>query len=368
MSIYDQLNVKTLINAADSYTIIGGSRMPAEVMAAMSEAGKFFVGIEELHDRVGERIALLTRNEAAMVTNGAAAGLAITAAACLAGINAEQAQSLPIVGHKRREIIIHKSQRNGFENAIVQAGAELIEIGQANGTSEADLENAISERTAAIVYFAGIRYEKGAVPLDRVIAIADKHRVPVIVDAAAQLPPIDNLWAYTQAGAAMVIFSGGKTLRGPQSSGFIVGQKAWIAACRMNGSPHVSIGRPMKVGKEEMVGLLAAVERYAGLDHEAEKERNEMAVATICQRLNSLGYAAAREYPGPTGQDYAIVKVAMGTTGKQAEDVQAWLKSADPAIWVGISEDGASLLVNPLHLQEDEIEMVLAQFEALTKR
>ncbi|GGD93164.1 aminotransferase class V-fold PLP-dependent enzyme [Paenibacillus nasutitermitis] len=365
MSIYARLKLKTIINAADSYTIIGGSLMPPEVVQAMSEASRHFVRIEELHNEIGARIAQFTRNEAAMITSGAAAGLAIATAACLTGMDADIAKRLPLPGHDRTEVIIHRCQRSGFDTAVRQAGAVLVEIGNDDATSDQELEQAINARTAAIIYLAGTRYERGALPLDKMIAAAGRHGIPVIVDAAAQLPPVDNLWAFTQAGAAMVIFSGGKTLRGPQSSGLIVGRKEWIAACRLNGSPNTAIGRPMKTGKEEMAGLLAAVERYVGLDHAAERARHERFTERICQHLNALGFEAAREYPGPTGQDYAQAKVGMGTTGLLAGEAKKGLEAADPVIMTGITGDGQALLINPLHLTEDELEVVLTEIERL---
>lgn len=356
---YKKLGVKTFINAADSYTMIGGSRMPAEVVEAMAEASRHFVRLEELQLRVSARIAELTRNEAAVVTNGAAAGLVVATAACMTGTDEALASALPFSGCRKDEVVIHHCQRNGFDMAITQTGAKLIEIGDVESTFAWQLEAAIGERTACIMYFTSPQFERSALPLEEVIRIAAARGVPVVVDAAAQFPPVDNLWRYTEAGADLVIFSGGKTLFGPQSSGFIVGRESLIAACRLHIGSRISIGRPMKVGKEEMAGLLAAIERYVNLDHEAEKKRLEALAETIRSGLQDAGYEVKWGYPGPKGQDYPLVKVDMSRMPLGAEQLAAVLCEGDPGVLVSLPGDRKGVIVNPLHLREDEAAIVI---------
>ncbi|QTH40732.1 aminotransferase class V-fold PLP-dependent enzyme [Cohnella sp. LGH] len=359
MNIYKRLGVKEMINAADSYTIIGGSLMPDEVIEAMSEAARAFVSIEELHDAVGKRLAELTRNEAAMVTGGAAAAMAIAAAACMAGADGELAGKLPCAEAGRNEILLYSCQNNGFVQAVRLTGAKVIELEDRNPDSDRQLREAITARTACLLYFVSTQFERYAPPLGDVISICRERGVPVIVDAAAQLPPVSNLWAYTEMGVDLVIFSGGKTLRGPQNTGLVVGRADLIAACRAHSSPRSSVGRPMKVSKESLVGLLAAVERYVGLDQEELSRQYEFAVETICAHARRLGLRAERLYPGPTGQSYPRAALYPDPScGYTAESLQAELKSGEPAIWVGLSEDKAAILVNPLHLQDREIALV----------
>mgnify|MGYP002622555145 CR=1 FL=1 len=362
MNIYDRLGVRTLINAVDTYTAIGGSLIPAEVMDAMVEASKYFVSIEELQDKAGERIARLTRNESACVTSGAAAGLALATAACVTGENPALAARLPDTRGMKNEVIIHRCQRNGYDHAVRQIGVQIVEIGFVDGTHPWELEAAINERTACIVYFAASVYSRGALPLEQVIEIGNKHGVPVIVDAAAQLPPVENLWKYTELGAAAAIFSGGKTLRGPQSTGLVVGKSSLIRACRVNANPRHSIGRSMKLGKEEIVGLLAAVERYVSLDHEQTSETLERCVREMGERMALLGLRTKRLYPGPVGQTYPRLAVYPDNkNGWSAERLQAELAAGTPGIMVGLTEDKHAVIVNPLQLTEEEVRIVMSR-------
>jgi len=366
MNIYDRLGVKRIINAADSYTIIGGSLMPQEVVDAMAEAARSFVAIERLHDAVGRRLAELTRNEAAMVTSGAAAALAITTAACMTGADASRAAEFPYPDAERDEVVLHRCQDNGFVYAVRQTGAKVRLLDDRHPGSIAQLESIITERTACFLYFVTTQYEQDAIPLAEVIAVCKRRGVTVVVDAAAQLPPVSNLWTYTEMGADLVIFSGGKTLRGPQSTGLVVGKAELISACRVHSSPNVAIGRPMKVGKEEMIGLLAAVERYVNLDHEREAAVHERLTSLICAEAASRGLQSECLYPGPTGQSYsrALVRIGSdcGITAKQLRDA---LEQGTPSIWVNVTEAGDGLILNPLHLQEDEIPVIFAQVDRI---
>jgi D-glucosaminate-6-phosphate ammonia-lyase len=365
--IYSRLGVKTFINAADSYTMIGGSRMPPEVLEAMQQAAEHFVELDELHDRIGERIADLTRNEAAMVTCGAAAGLTVSVAACITGYAPDKKRVFPNLNGLRNEVIIHRCQRNGFDMAVSSLGIRLIEIGGADATSTHELEESISPQTACIIYFDADPLLQGALPLDKVIDIARRCGIPVIVDAAAQLPPVHNLWRYTERGADLAIFSGGKTLCGPQSSGFIVGKKELVRSCRLHAGPAAdAIGRPMKVGKEEMVGLCVAIERYLNQDHEAVRNRHERVVQTLCNELAALGYNTARAYPGPTGQDYAYAIIDMDGANLTAESIREWLKADEPAVLIGLARDETNrFFLNPLHLKDEEIPVLLEMFKRM---
>lgn len=365
-SFYSNLGVATVINAADSYTMIGGSIMPAVVIEAMADAGKHFVSLEQLHQKAGERIAKLTRNEAAVITSGAAAALTVATAACMTGTDDARAREWPPHNGTKNEVVIHHCQRNGFDLAIRQTGATLVEIGDSEETTAAQLESALSDRTACVFYFDTLQFTRAALSLEEVIRISSLKGIPVVVDAAAQLPPVSNLWRYTEMGADLVIFSGGKTLRGPQSSGFIVGKELYMAACRLFVGARNSIARPMKVGKEEIAGLVAAIERYVNLDHAAMKEHHERLVGRLCEGLVQGGWLAERAYPGPTGQDYPLVHVKLNHPDGSAEQLRDQLLNGTPSILVALTPDKRGLALNPLHLNEVEVEQIINRMSELS--
>src|SRR4051794_388154 len=197
MIAYEELGIKPIINAAATLTRLGGSRMPAPVVEAMAAGAQAFVDLLDLQARVGARIADLTHNQACYVSSGAAAGVALATAACIAGVDPDAVAGFPRLDGRKSEVIVHRSQRNGYDYAIRMTGAQLVELGSLEGTQPEKLEAAIPPRTACVVYFAGEHFAPGALPLPEVIAIAHARGVPVLVDAAAQIPPIANLWHFT---------------------------------------------------------------------------------------------------------------------------------------------------------------------------
>ena len=367
MGIYEDLGVRPIVNASATLTRLGGSVMPPEVLNAMEEASRHFVDLTELQAAVGERLAKLTRNEAAYVSAGAAAGLVLATAACIAGTDPAAIHQLPDLTGLKDEVVVHRAHRNGYDHAVRQVGAKLVEIGTTSHTAEWELESAINDRTAAVFWFQGAMTGRGDIPLRRVIEIANAHGVPVVVDAAAQLPPTENLWRFTEMGAALAVFSGGKDLRGPQSSGLIVGRKDLIDAIRVNGNPNHSIGRPMKVGKEEMVGLLTAVQMYLEIDQDARASQDEETVIGWCTRLNKLeGVAAERSYPNEAGQPLPRVAVQIdpAKAGQDRDQVVAALLNGNPSIAVALMGDDG-IYLNPMTLAGDEEEVVIARLQEI---
>lgn len=360
MTLYDDLRAKPVINAAATLTKLGGSRMPPEVLAAMDEASRQFVDLEDLQRRVGGRLAALTHNEAAYVATGAAAGIALAVIACMVGDDRAAAARLPDTSGLKNEVLVFKSHRNGYDHAIRMTGARLVEVGGETHTDPAELAAALTERTAAFVWFQGVMTGRGDLPLEAVIAACSARGVPVIVDGAAQLPPVDNLWRFTQLGAICAIFSGGKDLSGPQSSGLVVGQRALIERMRPLASPNQGFMRPMKVGKEEMVGLLAAVERYLKLDHAARLQRDERVVAEWINLLDELpGVRAVRSFPNEAGQPHPRCKLTLGVGARlDAAALVAALWAGDPAIAVNADDDGVSVYLNPMTLNDAEVLVV----------
>jgi uncharacterized pyridoxal phosphate-dependent enzyme len=361
---YGALGLRPVINAAATLTSLGGSLMPGPVLESMADAAGHFVDIVELQERVGSRLAELTHNEAAYVVSGAAAGITIVVAACIAGPDPRLVEAFPqLEGVTRRDVVIERRQRNGWEYAAKLAGARIVEF---DGTAEG-LEAALSERTACVLSFAGARFGTDVGSVGRVAEVAHSFGVPVIVDAAAQIPPISSLWSYTrEAGADVVIVSGGKGLRGPQCSGLVLGRKNLVESCRANGSPNMSIGRPMKVGKEEMIGLLAAVEWYLEQDEAAMVAGYESAVRRWVDGLAGIpGVDVWRGYPNEAGQPFgrAIVQVAAPCPCTRDEIVrQLW--DGDPRVAVGLVGDDA-IALNAQTLSPGEDELVLERLRAL---
>ncbi|MDQ3811841.1 MAG: aminotransferase class V-fold PLP-dependent enzyme, partial [Chloroflexota bacterium] len=369
MGIYQKLGVRPVINANANLTRLGGSRMPPEVLQAMQDAAGAFVDMFELQAAVSARIAALTHNEAALVCTGASAGLVLSALACMTGQDKHALARLLSQGPEgleRREIIMHCAHRIPYDPAIKLAGGRIVEVGNALQTFDWELEAAFSERTAAVVYVAGAHLTRGALPLECVVQMAHSHGAPVIVDAAAQLPPPDNLWHFTELGADLVVFSGGKALRGPQASGLIVGRRELIDACAMHASPNQRLGRPMKVGKEEMAGLLVAIERYLELDHAAHRERCERIIANWIAVLGGLpGVHVARDFPGEAGQPLPRAVVSFeASLGLDGASVRQALLEREPTIDVALA-DACSIYLNPDCLEPGEENLVLAGIQAV---
>jgi L-seryl-tRNA(Ser) seleniumtransferase len=223
--IYTALGVRPLINALSTYTKLGGSIMPPEVVAAMEEASRTHINIDELQVAVGRRIAELTHNEAAYVATGAAAALVVATAAIIAGKDPEKIDQLPDLTGLKNEVVCHKAHRNGYDHAVRSVGVKMVEIGTPEHTDPAEMEAAINENTAFAFWTQGAMSGPGDIPFEQFVEIAHAHGLPVLVDAAAQLPPVENLWRFTQRGADLVAFSGGKDLHGPQASGLLLGRK-----------------------------------------------------------------------------------------------------------------------------------------------
>jgi L-seryl-tRNA(Ser) seleniumtransferase len=322
----------------------------------MTEAARHFVHVEELQARVGERLATLTHNEAAYATSGAAAALTISTAACMIDGDPGRARQLPDLRGLRDQVVMQRAHRNPYDYAVQSLHVEIIEVGYSNyPTYTWELEHAITERTAAVLHLAGDMFKPGPLSLPEVVAIAHRKGVPVIVDAAAQLPPRDNLWRFTEMGADLVIFSGGKDLRGPQSSGLIVGRRDLIAGCTIVGAPKHGIGRAFKAGREEMIGLLTAVQLYMAADEPARLQRAEDLVVTLAERLNGPAVRVKRSFPNEAGQPMARALLSFhGSDGQARRDRTVQLLwQGTPAIEVETAGQHG-FYVNPITLDESE--------------
>jgi L-seryl-tRNA(Ser) seleniumtransferase len=270
--IYEELGVVPVINCKGAWTVVGASKQWPELHAAMAQASQHFVFLEELQEKIGERLSKLIGTEAAMVTTGAAGAITLGTCAALTGADEERVRRLPDLTGMKSEVIIQKRHRNNFDHAVRNAGVKLVEV-----ETRDQLQAAISERTAMLYYLGGHgrRDDDNTISLEHCLASGKQAGFPVMVDAANLLPPWDNLQTLAAMGVDLICISGGKHMRGPQCSGILAGRRDLIRAALLNSSPNEdALGRPMKVGREEMIGVWLAAEKYSKLDFDAIDKQN----------------------------------------------------------------------------------------------
>ncbi len=281
-NVYTSIGVRPLINARGTFTIISGSTMLPEVRAAMDAAARQYVHLDELADAVGARLAVLTGAEWGLVTNGCSAGLTLATAACVAGGNPDLHVRLPdLSGFPRDEAIIPTHSRNVYDAAIRAVGLRVVEV-----STVAELEAALGPRTALIYIMASPRVDESPLSLQVMAPLAKAKGVPIVVDAAAEILTVPNV--HLKNGATLVAYSGGKCLRGPQTGGLLLGRKDLVRAAWVHSAPHHGILRSLKVGKEDAIGMLMAVEMWVKRDHDAEWKRWTAWLDHIAQRLSSI--------------------------------------------------------------------------------
>lgn len=360
------LGVPPIINAATTFTAIGGSIMPPEVLDAMRGAAGAFVDLHEAHLRIGESLAELTHNDAAYVTSGCAAGMVLGVLGCRTGGEPEAIGRLLDGGWFPDEVVMHAAHRIPYDPAVQLAGARIRSVGNVLQTFPWELEAALGERTVAVLYVAGTHLPPGALPLGQVVELAHARGVPVIVDAAAQLPPVDNLWRFTRDdGADLALFSGGKALRGPQASGLMVGREEFVAAARAHGAPHQRLARAMKVGKEELAGLLAAVRRYVDLDHGAQRLEWDATVERWQRVLGAqTGVTATIEGHNEAGQPVPRVRLEVNpeVLGRTGASIVEELRSGRPRIEV-LPGGPDRFWIGPDLLEGDQAETVVTAIQ-----
>lgn len=372
MVSYRQLEVRPVINATCHWTIYGGSVMWPEVLAAMADARRTCVDMRQLLDRAGEMIAHYTHAEAGYVVSGCAAALQVGAAAMLTGDDPVKMAALPhTAGLMKRSFIARRFARRsdaqgheylhwGYAHAVRGAGGEFVEVGSAAGVTRDEFAAAFGPETAG-VYWVSDGVDQG-MQLSEVIAIAHEQGVPVLVDAANTLPPAEHLYSFIELGADLVAFSGGKGLRGPQGSGILAGRADLIRAARLESAPVQGIGRPLKVSKEEIIGLLTALEVWVARDHAADlrdaRRRTDYVVAALA---GLPGIRAEHRFPDHAGRPYPTVFIELDpATGLTGADVIARLLAGDPSVAVMDYTDPQTLRVDVRILTDDETAQVAA--------
>ena len=370
---YDKLNVSRVINGKGTSTSVGGSLMPDVVVQAMKQAAQDYVQLDELLEQAGKYIADITDNEACYVCAGSSSGILLAAAACMAKNNDKNIRQLPDTTGMPDEFIVHQSHMNPYVRIVPVAGGKIVPAGYSTKTKPWQIEDAITEETAGILYIfyrGGWRVEEAALSLQETIDIADQHDLPVIVDAAGQIPPRENLWKFTEMGADLVIVSGGKCLRGPQSSGLILGDSELIEACKKLGPPNHNIGRASKVPKEEIVGLVAAVEHYLSTDEDEKLAECESLVDDIVEGLSEIdGIDAYSRFPGDSGEPFSFVEIklvgqnSVSMRDSLLDDLLDW----DPPIVLRPTlRDRIS--INPITIHEGQDEILVDAISEIMKR
>lgn len=365
MDYLKKYGIKPYINAHDTITLYGASRMAENTKEAMNQISRCFVDIQELQVRLGKHIAEVTHNEAAYIANSAAGAVQLSAAVCMADKSDYHYMHLPNTDGLKNEFLVFACQHNCYDKAIEAAGGKIRCIGDADETLAFDLEGSINERTAGIFYFPSVKYKWGSLSLEETVEIAHRKGVPVIVDAAAQLPPVENLWKFTEMGADMVVFSGGKTLCGPQTSGLIVGKEEFIRDCIHFGSPMHGICRGSKTSRESMIGLCVAIDNYVEADPKERQITQDRIVDRLVKAMDEMAvFETFTVNQGPVGQTY---RRAFGRM-KSADDVRKTAAMMrERGIYIGTDERYQAVYFSPLNLTDEDCGVVILCLKDVVK-
>jgi len=384
MNVYESLGVTPVINALGTFTRLGGSLMPSEVLQSMQEAAGRFVCMEQLQHAAGKVIADITGAEAAYVTSGAQAALVLSVAACITGLDAAKMDRLPETTGLRNQVIMARLHRNHYDHAVEAAGGRIVEVGSDGECRTDDFASAFNDFTAAILYLPGL---EDRLPLTDLVSVARRHHVPVIVDAAGRCDEPRNLTRFVADGADLVCFSGGKYIRGPQASGFVCGRRglisaiAWqhldmdftlgvwtappelLSADQLDFIPRQGIGRGYKAGKEEIIGLLTALRLYFERDHAAEKANGLRRLQSICDELRGVVHVTAEILPAnPVRGGFPLARIAIDreALGMSGYDFIRRLIQGRPSIHPGERElDRGAVIIHPFGLQDGDEQAIV---------
>lgn len=364
--VIEELGVTKIINAAGTYTALTASKMRPETMAAIVQARESYCDLNELHDAVGKRIAELVKAEAAMVSAGCASALTLATAACVAGKDPEKIRRIPDTEGMKDEAIIQKSHRLGYDHAIRNAGVKLIEV-----ETRAELDAAINEKTALLV-FMNTRDLDGEIHHEEFVEVAKVSGVPTLIDAAADVPPVENLWRFTEMGFDLVAFSGGKGIRGPQSAGLLLGPTELIEAARLNNVPNGdTVCRSNKVNKEELVGMLVALELYLEQDHDAIWKEWEGRCARIAEAAKTAGGVESEVFVPEIANAVPHLRLTWDydAKGLRPEEAAKRLREGEPSIAVRPGAERANALEIGVWMMDDGDDEVVARrvAEVLTR-
>ena len=390
MGYFEQFGVKPIINAAGTETRYGGALMDKEALAAMNDVAYQSVRLDELQTAASKIIAERTHAEAGIVTNGASAAMTLATAACMCGLDVARMNRLPDTRYIPNEIIMPWHQISGYSHAFCASGAVMIGAGIPNDTSPPqevhiisrwDIETAITEKTVAIAYAA----REGAHPsLEEVVEVGQKYNIPVVVDAAGQVPPVQNLYRYIDIGADLVCFSGGKGIRGPQASGMLCGKKELVASAalqmldmagaffdkwapaslipkeKLRGKPQHGIGRGFKVSKEAIIGLLVALNKFTEENVEKTSKNFTSLLQAISNRIENIN-GVTTMISGGYPEAFPVLDITIDETsaGISASDVSSRLRKESIFIRETYADEGR-LIIHSINLN-DEIAMHIGE-------
>ena len=353
-----ELGIRTFINAAGTYTTMSASLMQDDVMEAIDQSAKEFCMLNEVQDKVGEKIAQMTHAEAAMVTAGAFSALTLGMAGILTGMDEKKVKQLP---HNlkesgiKSEVLLQKGHYDGYEQALYNTGVTIIPVETAE-----DVDKAVNENTASMHFLKSKAMER-KIMHEEWLQLAKKHNLPATIDIAADVPPVSNLWKFNDMGFSWVALSGGKAIRGPQSAGVLMGKAGIIAAARLNDSPNgVTIGRGMKVNKEEMLGMYAALDSYVNMDHDKEWKMWEDRVAVVSNAVKNIGGVTISVSVPPIANHSPKVNIAWDKSkiNMTRKDLGDKLRNGNPSIEViswGDEDNSIDLTVFMLKPGQDKI-------------
>jgi L-seryl-tRNA(Ser) seleniumtransferase len=358
---YEELGVKTVINCEGTMTVLGGSILRPELEAVMGQAGRHFVRIADLEAAAGKRIAAMLKlpeGYTALVTSGAAAAIESGLAGILTGDNEQFIKQIPDLTGMKSEVIIQKSHRNPFDHQLRNTGIKLVVI-----ESRDELRQAVNDRTA-MMHFSNFANAEGQIKVDEWVRLAKEYKIPCMNDAAADTPPVSHLWDYANMGYDLITFSGGKAMRGPQCAGLLIGKKELVANAFLNNSPHEdTIGRSQKVGKEEIVGMVKALELYLNEDHEALWKDWQDQLEYISRDITRVDGVSTSFFVPDIANHVPHMSITWDSSrvALTTKEVSKLLADSTPSIIMGGGEGRPGLAMNSFMLQPGENKIVAEQ-------
>jgi uncharacterized pyridoxal phosphate-dependent enzyme len=362
---YQELGVRTVINCEGTMTMLGGSLPHPEIEAVMAQAARHFVSIPELEVAAGSRIAQMLKlpeDYTALVTSGAAGAMQSGLAGILTGDNQALIQQLPDLTGMKSEVIIQKSHRNPFDHQLRSTGVKLVEI-----ETREQLRRAVSDRTA-MMHFSNFANAAGQIKVDEWVQLAKQYNVPCMNDAAADTPPVSHLWDYAKMGYDLITFSGGKAIRGPQCAGLLIGRKDLVAFALLNNSPYEdTLGRGQKVGKEEIVGMVKALELHLNEDYDALAKQWQGCLDGIAQQITRVPGVTTTSFVPDIANHVPHLRITwdpsrISLTSREASEL---LRNSDPSIAIGGGDHQAGLTMAAFMLQPGEDKIVAEQLVRL---
>src|SRR5712664_3256739 len=366
-NVYEELGVTTVINGQGTMTVLGGSLARPEVEAVMALAGRHFCSIPDLEVAAGNRIAEMLKlpdGYTALVTSGAAAEMQSGLAGILTGDNPEFIGRLPDLTGMKSEVIIQKSHRNPFDHQLRATGVKLIEV-----ETHEDVRRAINSKTA-MMHFSNFANSSGQIKVDEWVRIAKENKIPSFIDAAADTPPVSHLWDYTKMGYDLAAFSGGKAIRGPQCAGLLIGRKDLVAYALLNNSPHEdTLGRSQKVGKEEIIGMVKALESYLKEDHEALNKEWQRRLEFVSAKITKVpGVSTSYMVPDIANHvPHMDIKWDAQRISLTPREAGKALRAGKPSIVLSTGEEGEALSMNSFMLQPGEEKIIAENLVKLFK-